>query len=104
MIRNLKHATFLALIEYIYTGQLFSAADNLPDLLMAADMYALDHLKASAPSTFNLLSVLFPILLLCFMLMCKYALDQSIMQGHLKGAKCLEVKGRFHLRAHVNHT
>jgi hypothetical protein len=41
VIKNLSHATFIVLLEYIYAGQLVCSADNLLNVLMAADLYGL---------------------------------------------------------------
>jgi len=46
IIKNLKKSTFLSLLDYLYTGQLLATAENIIELLQAADLYVLEHLKA----------------------------------------------------------
>eukprot|EP01097_Dermamoeba_algensis_P001906 TRINITY_DN1748_c0_g1_i1.p1 TRINITY_DN1748_c0_g1~~TRINITY_DN1748_c0_g1_i1.p1 ORF type:complete len:492 (-),score=72.99 TRINITY_DN1748_c0_g1_i1:26-1501(-) len=44
-ITSFKYATFYAFLEYLYTGLLYANSDQIVDLIRAADLYGIDHLK-----------------------------------------------------------
>ena len=45
VISNINYDAFYSVLEYLYTGQLFSVPSDLLSILHAADLYQLEHLK-----------------------------------------------------------
>ena len=45
VISNIPYEAFYALLEYLYTGQLFASPSEYIHILQAADLYQLGHLK-----------------------------------------------------------
>lgn len=45
-IPHIEYEVFYSLLEYLYTGELFAAPSELIQLLQAADLYQLEHLKS----------------------------------------------------------